>query len=56
MVTKQQGHLLGPDVFGGYQNVRKMSEDDIRFDNELDGVGATRRHIAERMGQKMVLI
>ena len=32
--------MLGPDVFGGYQNVRKMSEDDIRFVNELDGVGA----------------
>ena len=44
--------MLGPDVFGGYQNVRKMSEDDIRFVNELDGVGADHRRIAERMGQK----
>ena len=52
LVTKHQGHMLGPDVFGGYQNIRKMSEDDIQFVNELDGVGAARRHIAERMGQK----
>ena len=44
--------MHGPDQFGGYQNVRKMSEDDIRFVNELDGVGAARRRIAERMGQK----
>ena len=44
--------MLGPDVFGGYQNVRKMSEDDIRFVNELYGVGAARRRIAGRMGQK----
>ena len=52
LVTKHQGHMLGPDVFGGYQNIRKMSEDDIKFVNELDGVGAARRRIAERMGQK----
>ena len=44
--------MLGPDVFGGYQNVRKISEDDIKFVTELDGVGAARRRIAERMGQK----
>ena len=44
--------MLGPDVFGGYQNVRKMSEDDIRFVNKLDRVGAAHRPIAERMGQK----
>ena len=29
-----------------------MSKDDNRFVNELDGVGAARRRIAERMGQK----
>ena len=54
MNLKHQGHMLGPEVFGGYQNVRKLTTEDIQFINELDavGVGATRRRIAERIGQK----
>ena len=49
---KHQGHMLGPEVFGGYQNVRKLATEDIQFINELDAVGASRRRIAERIGQK----
>ena len=41
--------MLGPDVYGGYQKVCKMSSEDINFVNELDGVGAARRRIAERI-------
>lgn len=52
VVTKHRGHMLGPDVYGGYQKVRKMSSEDIKFVNELDGVGAARRRIAERIGEK----
>ena len=43
---------VNPDVYGGYQNVRKMSDEDVKFMNELDAVGASRRRIAERMGDK----
>ena len=52
VVNKHLGHMIGPEVYGGYQNVRKMTEDDVQFVNELDAVGASRRRIAERMGQK----
>ena len=30
--------MIGPEVYGGYQNVRKMTEDDVQFVNELDAV------------------
>ena len=52
MNLKHQGHKLGPEVFGGYQDVRKLATEDIQFINELDAVGASRRRIAERIGQK----
>ena len=52
VVNKHLGHMIGPEVYGGYQNVRKMTEDDVQFVNELDAVGASRRRIAERMGQQ----
>ena len=39
-------------MFGGYQNVRKLATEDIQFINELDAVAASRRRIAERIGQK----
>ena len=46
---KHQGHMLGPEVFGGYQNVRKLATEDIQFINELDDVVASSRRIAERI-------
>ena len=52
VVKKHQGHMLGPDVYGGYQKFCKMSSADVQFVNELDAVGASRRRIAERMGEK----
>ena len=48
---KHQGHMLGPEVFGGYQTVRKLATEDIQFINELDDVVASSRRIAERIGQ-----
>ena len=55
VVNKHLGHMIGPEVYGGYQNVRKMTEDDVQFVNELDAVGASRRRIAERQIATLLL-
>ena len=55
-VTKVQkehnGHMIGREVYGTYQKVRKMSDADIQMISDLEGVGASRRRIASALSDK----
>ena len=46
------GHMLGPEVYGSYQKVRKMSDNEIQMINDFDGVGASRRRVASALSDK----
>ena len=47
-----KGHMLGPEVYGSYQKVRKLKEKDLEVIADLDGVGAARRRVASAVSEK----
>ena len=49
---KHEGHMLGPAIYGSYQKVRKMSDEDLRMIQELESVGASRRRVASALSDK----
>ena len=59
-VTQHEGHLVGESVYGSYQTVRKLSEASQQKIIELDGVGASRKRVAEYMsdetGKRLVIL
>ena len=52
LIKSHEGHMLGPDVYGTYQKVRKLKEKDIKSIADLDGVGAARRRVASALSEK----
>ena len=46
------GHMVGRDVYGSYQKVRKMSDADHQMIIELEAVGASRRRVASALSDK----
>lgn len=51
LIKGHEGHMIGPEIYGTYQKVRKMSAKDIKSVNEMDGVGASRRRVAEAISE-----
>ena len=47
-----EGHMLGPEVYGSYQKVRKLKEKDLEVIAHLDAVGAARRRVASAVSEK----
>ena len=44
--------MLGAEVYGSYQKVKKLDEQDIQVVTELEGVGASRRRVASALSDK----
>ena len=47
-----EGHMLGREVYGSYQKIRKLKEQDLEVIAGLDGVGAARRRVAAAVSEK----
>ena len=47
-----KGHMMGPAVYGSYQNVRKLSDDHLQMVQDLEAVGASRRRVASVLSDK----
>ena len=52
VIKTHNGHMVGRDVYGSYQKIRRMSDMDHQFITELDAVGASRRRVASALGDK----
>ena len=50
--THHRGHMQGPEVYGSYQKVRKLSEGDLQMVQDLEAVGASRRRVASVLSDK----
>ena len=46
------GHLTGDSVYGSYPTVRVLTEGGTQKLNQLEGIGASRRRVAEVMGEE----
>ena len=46
------GHMIGRDVYGSYQKVKKLSENALQMVAEMDAVGASRRRVAAALSDK----
>merc|ERR1719318_602931 len=44
--------MIGPAIYGSYQKVRKLSDEDLRKIQELDSVGASRRRVASALSDR----
>jgi hypothetical protein len=40
MQKKHNGHMVGPSIYGSYQKVRKMNDEDLQMIQDLEAVGA----------------
>ena len=49
---RHEGHMIGPAIYGSYQKVRKMSDEDLQLIQELESVGASRRRVASALSDK----
>ena len=52
VIKEHTGHMIGRDVYGSYQKVRKMSDNDLQMITELEAVGASRRRVASALSDK----
>ena len=52
VIKEHTGHMIGRDVYGSYQKVRKMSDNDLQMITELEAVGASRRRVASALIDK----
>jgi hypothetical protein len=51
-IKDHTGHLTGSSVYGSYPTVRIMSESTQNKVNQLEGVGASRRRVADVIGEE----
>ena len=49
MQKKHNGHMVGPSIYGSYQKVRKMNDEDLQMIQELEAVGASRCRVASAL-------
>ena len=56
LIKKHEGHMLGPEVYGTYQKVRKLQPKDLQEIASLDGVGASRRRVASTLSDKTGIV
>ena len=51
-VKTHSGHLLGENIYGSYPTVRVLSEDMKKKILQMESVGASRRRIADSVGEE----
>jgi hypothetical protein len=51
-VLNHSGHLLGPDIYGSYSHVKKLTPEDEEFVKELMKAKAAPRNIAMCLSQR----
>ena len=52
LIKHHEGHMIGEEVYGSYQTVRKLEPNDLQEIASLDGVGAARRRVAAAISEK----
>ena len=60
VIKEHTGHMIGPDVYGSYQKVRQMSDNDLQMITELRLLehqgGKLHRHLVTKQVINQILI